>query len=204
LFNLGVELARAGDNAGAVNAYQDALTLRPGFYPAAINLGTLYEAVGEIDSALATWHQGLQSDKSRTALLDYRIRLEEAWRAKQQSIPAVLHVGGGTLEAKLPPMFFETNWREIRVNADPEVHQDFTGDLTNLHAICDQLVDAVYSSQAIENLHPREVPLALREMHRVLKPAGFTLISVPDLQEVAPMRSKRRAPALPAPLSLPP
>ena len=46
-FNLGVELAGAGDKAGAANAYQNALALRPGFYPAAINLGTLLESVGQ-------------------------------------------------------------------------------------------------------------------------------------------------------------
>ena len=185
-FNLGVELTGAGDKAGAANAYQNALALRPGFYPAAINLGTLLESVGKIDPALATWSQGLQSDKSRTALLDYRNCLAEACRAKQESIPAVLHVGCDTLaEAKLPPMFLGSDWREIRVSADPEVHPDFVGDLTDMHVISDGLVDAVYSSQAIENLHPHEVPLALQEMHRVLKPTGFTLISLPDLQEVA-------------------
>lgn len=53
-FNLGVELTGAGDKAGAANAYQNALALRPGFYPAAINLGTLLESVGKIDPALAT------------------------------------------------------------------------------------------------------------------------------------------------------
>jgi tetratricopeptide (TPR) repeat protein len=185
LFNLGVELAGAGDKGGALNAYQNALALRPDFYPATINLGTMHEALGQIDSALATWHQGLQSDKSRTALLDYRDRLAEAYRVKQQSIPAVLHVGAGTLEAELPPMFLGTDWREIRVSPDPGVHPDFTGDLIDMHVISDGLVDAVYSSQAIENLYPHEVPLALQEMRRVLKPTGFTLISLPDLQEVA-------------------
>jgi hypothetical protein len=185
-FNLGVELAGTGDKAGAATAYQNALALRPGFYPAAINLGTLLEAGGQIDPALATWSQGLQSDTSRTALLAYRDRLAETCRVKQQGIPAVLHVGCGSLaEAKLPPNFFGTDWREIRVDAHPEVHPDFIGDLTDMRAISDGLVDAVYSSQAIENLHPQEVPLALREMHRVLKLTGFALTSVPDLQEVA-------------------
>ena len=82
-------------------------------------------------------------------------------------------------------MFFGTGWREIRLNADPEVQPDFIGDMTDMHVISDGLVDAVYSCQAIENLYPHEVPLALQETHRVLKPTGFALISVPDLQEVA-------------------
>ena len=58
-------------------------------------------------------------------------------------------------------------------------------DLTDMQVISDGSVDAVYSSEAIENLYPHEVPLALREMYRVLKPTGFTLIRLPDLQEVA-------------------
>jgi hypothetical protein len=57
--------------------------------------------------------------------------------------------------------------------------------MTDLRVIADGLVDAVYSSNTIKHLYPHEVPLALREMHRVLKPAGFTFIQLPDLQEVA-------------------
>ncbi len=43
----------------------------------------------------------------------------------------------------------------------------------------------MYSSHNIEHLYAHEVPVALREMHRVLKPTGFLLITLPDLQEVA-------------------
>jgi hypothetical protein len=54
-----------------------------------------------------------------------------------------------------------------------------------MQVISDGLADAVYSSAPIEHLYPHEVALALREMHRVLKPTGFVLIRLPDLQELA-------------------
>ncbi len=77
-FNLGVELSVAGDKAGATRAYQTALALRPGFYPAAINLGTLMEAADQPEAALAVWQQALQPEAARSALLELRKRLAVA------------------------------------------------------------------------------------------------------------------------------
>jgi ubiquinone/menaquinone biosynthesis C-methylase UbiE len=45
-------------------------------------------------------------------------------------------------------------------------------------------VDAVFSSHNIEHLYPHEVPLALSEFLRVLKPDGFFVVTCPDLQSV--------------------
>lgn len=46
-------------------------------------------------------------------------------------------------------------------------------------------MDAVWSSHNLEHLYPHEVPLALGEFFRVLNPAGFLLITLPDLMQVA-------------------
>jgi SAM-dependent methyltransferase len=185
-FNLGVELAGAGNKAGAIAAYRTVLALRPGFYPAAFNLGTLMEATGQPDVALATWQQGLQPEGDRAALLDYRDRLAEARRIKQQAMKAVLHLGCGARgHKKLPSVFLGSDWREIRVDEDPDVRPDFRASLTDMQGISDGLADAVYSSDPIEHLYPHEVALALREMHRILKPTGFALIRLLDLQELA-------------------
>ena len=54
-----------------------------------------------------------------------------------------------------------------------------------MHVISGVMVDAVYSSHNVEHLYSHEVAVALREMRRVLKPAGFVMIKVPDLQAVA-------------------
>ena len=45
-------------------------------------------------------------------------------------------------------------------------------------------VDAVWSSHNVEHLYAHQVPAALGEFHRVLKPGGFALITLPDLQAV--------------------
>jgi predicted O-linked N-acetylglucosamine transferase (SPINDLY family) len=76
-FNLGVVLSRESDRANAVVAYRNALALRPDFSAAAINLGLAQEALGEDETALATWRQALQPDDIRTTLLNHRARVLE-------------------------------------------------------------------------------------------------------------------------------
>jgi SAM-dependent methyltransferase len=98
----------------------------------------------------------------------------------------VLHVGCGVYaHGKLPPVFQDPGWKEIRLDIDPDVIPDYIASITDMRVISDARVDAVYSSHNIEHLYPHEVQLALREMCRVLKPPGFAFIKVPDLQEVA-------------------
>ncbi len=98
----------------------------------------------------------------------------------------MLHVGCGVYETeKLPLMFRHSGWREIRLDIDPKVDPDVVASITDMQVISDATVDAVYSSHNVEHLFPHEVPLALREMNRVLKPNGFAFIKLPDLQEVA-------------------
>jgi hypothetical protein len=107
-------------------------------------------------------------------------------RENQLAIVDVLHVGCGVFESeKLPLMFRQENWREIRLDIDPDVKPDVIASITDMRVISDAAVDAVYSSHNVEHLYPHEVPLALREMNRVLKPGGFAFIKLPDLQEVA-------------------
>jgi predicted SAM-dependent methyltransferase len=48
----------------------------------------------------------------------------------------------------------------------------------------DASVEAVYSSHNIEHLYAHEVPLAMAEFKRVLKPKGFVVLTCPDLQSV--------------------
>ena len=46
-------------------------------------------------------------------------------------------------------------------------------------------VDAVWSSHNLEHLHRHEVPVALAEFRRVLRPGGQMLLTLPDLQRIA-------------------
>jgi hypothetical protein len=169
-FNLGVELSGTGDKAGAMEAYRNALSLRPGFYPAAINLGTLLETEGQTDAALATWQQALQPADARAALLQHRARLAEKLRIQQETAAVVLHIGDG---APLPPGFLRPGWRVVRAETEADVQ-----------GTADGLADAVYTSD-LSYHSASEVTPALRQMHRVLQPAGFAMLQMPDLQEVA-------------------
>lgn len=56
--------------------------------------------------------------------------------------------------------------------------------MTDMSSVQTESVDAIYSSHNIEHLYPHEVPLALAEFKRVLKPNGFAVIACPDLQSV--------------------
>jgi predicted SAM-dependent methyltransferase len=70
------------------------------------------------------------------------------------------------------------------MDIDPAARPDILGLMTDMSAIPDEAYDAVYSSHSIEHLYPHEVPVALAEFRRVLKPTGFSLITCPDLQSV--------------------
>ena len=54
-----------------------------------------------------------------------------------------------------------------------------------MHVVEDERFDTIWSSHNLEHLESTEVPIALRELVRVLKLGGFLLITLPDLQKVA-------------------
>ena len=97
-----------------------------------------------------------------------------------------LHVGCGiNRKDKATASFAGPAWRELRLDIDPGVDPDIVGTMTNMTALADESVDAIFSSHNIEHLYPHEVPLALAEFLRVMKPGGFAVITCPDLQSVA-------------------
>lgn len=58
------------------------------------------------------------------------------------------------------------------------------GTMTDMASVASESGDAIFSSHNIEHLYPHEVPVALAEFLRVLKPNGFAVITCPDLQAV--------------------
>ena len=76
-FNLGTLLARIGNRTDAATAYGNAMLLRPDIHCSAVNLGLMFEAMGQPDQALATWRRATQSDESRVALQIQQGRLLE-------------------------------------------------------------------------------------------------------------------------------
>jgi ubiquinone/menaquinone biosynthesis C-methylase UbiE len=72
------------------------------------------------------------------------------------------------------------------------VSPDIVGTMTDMSAVPDASVDALFSSHNIEHLYPFEVPQALVEFRRVLKPDGFAVITCPDLRSVAALVAEDR------------
>jgi SAM-dependent methyltransferase len=99
---------------------------------------------------------------------------------------SVLHVGCGMApRERLPAVFQRPEWREIRLDIDPAVKPDIVGSITDMSAVEAGTMDALWSSHNLEHVNAFEVPVALAEFRRVLKPTGFALISLPDLRAVA-------------------
>ena len=98
--------------------------------------------------------------------------------------PRLLHVGCGHAKPeRLPPVF--RGWDEIRLDVDASVEPDLVTSMTDIGGIADASVDAIWSSHNLEHLESHEVPLALREWRRVLRPAGIAFMTLPDLAQVA-------------------
>lgn len=96
-----------------------------------------------------------------------------------------LHVGCGPQRQQNTTRGFNTaEWRELRLDIDDSVQPDIVGTMTDMSAVPDATVDALFSSHNIEHLYAHEVPLALAEFLRVLKDDGFAVITCPDLQSV--------------------
>lgn len=104
-----------------------------------------------------------------------------------------LHVGCGAKRKGQTTRGFDTPWwDELRLDIDPSVAPDIIGSMTDLSAVGDGSVDAVFSSHNIEHLYPHEVPVAFGEFLRVLKPDGFLVATCPDLQSVCELVAQDR------------
>lgn len=102
------------------------------------------------------------------------------------SSQVLLHVGCGAYDPhQLPQIFQHPQWKQIRLDIDPHVNPDIIGSITDMKSVFDESVDAIYSSHNLEHIYAHQVPQALGEFLRVLKPGGFVIITLPDLQKVA-------------------
>lgn len=104
-----------------------------------------------------------------------------------------LHVGCGPKhKAQTTPGFATEAWREVRLDINADVKPDIIGTMTDMSAVADASMDGLFSSHNIEHLYPFEVPTALAEFKRVLKPEGFAVITCPDLQSVCALVAQDR------------
>lgn len=106
--------------------------------------------------------------------------------ADSESLRVFLHVGCGMARPeRLPEVFRSPQWKEIRLDIDPSVKPDIIASLTDMSPVATASVDAIWSSHNLEHLNSFEVPMALAEFRRVLKPDGFALITLPDMRAIA-------------------
>jgi SAM-dependent methyltransferase len=105
----------------------------------------------------------------------------------------LLHVGCGPLDKRaLTSGFHGPEWHEIRLDIDAAARPDILGTMTDMANVASASIDAVFSSHNLEHVFPHEVPVALAEFHRVLKPGGFVVLTCPDLQSVCEAVAKGR------------
>jgi len=96
----------------------------------------------------------------------------------------LLHVGCGHENKYHLKVFNNDNWKEIRFDIDESFNPDIVGTMTDMKSVETASVDALYSSYNIDHIYPHQVPIALREFHRVLKEDGIVVIKCPDIQGV--------------------
>ncbi|SRR5579883_299204 len=85
-----------------------------------------------------------------------------------------LHIGGRVAHP---------DWKIVDIEPRPEV--DVVTNASDLSPFADNSVDQIYASHVLEHFNyllDNELNNTLAEWHRVLKPGGYLLISVPDLK----------------------
>jgi SAM-dependent methyltransferase len=92
---------------------------------------------------------------------------------------SVLVAGSG---ADTVPQWVDSGYSVVRLDIDPRTEPDILASMTDV-GDCGPF-DIVYCSHALEHLYPHEVPQALSEFYRVLRPGGVCIILVPDLEGV--------------------
>lgn len=92
----------------------------------------------------------------------------------------MLHVGCGS--DPLPSWLSDKT--ETRLDINEDVKPDIVASMLSMGDIGEY--DIVLCQHALEHVYPHEVNTALTEFRRVLKPGGYALVFVPDLEGVSP------------------
>lgn len=87
----------------------------------------------------------------------------------------------------LPRQFIDNkHWQEIRMGSYSASNPDITASLLTMKGVASQKFHAVWlPSGNLEQFYFHEVPIALKEVHRVLQDGGVAVITVFDIQKIA-------------------
>jgi len=81
-----------------------------------------------------------------------------------------LHIGGETTKE---------GWKILNISPKPSV--DYIGDISDLSMFENDSASDIYASHVLEHVTQAKVLDTLKEIRRILKPAGKFFVSVPDL-----------------------
>ena len=200
--NLAAAFRAQGNFDEAITHYQTALQLNPNYSVAHNNLGNTLLDAGQPEQAANSFRRALElspemeSARENLALAEARLPLITANSHSgnghhsaseiDSTTKSVLHVGCGVPDPLLlHERFRSDDWREIRLDINPDVQPDILASLTDMSAVETDSMDALWSSHNIEHLYNHDVPVALGEFLRVLKPGGMLFLTLPDLQQIA-------------------
>ena len=93
-----------------------------------------------------------------------------------------LNVGGNRKDIPVPAYY--DGWEHVLLDIDPAGNPDIVCDARNLQTLESAQFHAVYCSHNLEHYYHHDVPKVLKGFRHVLKPSGFAMISVPDLEDV--------------------
>ena len=97
----------------------------------------------------------------------------------------LLHVGCGYNTKKDTLKYYGNEWKETRVDVNPDVNPDILGTMKDLSSIQNNSYDSVFSAHSIEHVYIHEVNTVLKAFYRVLKQNGFLVITCPDLKSIS-------------------
>jgi SAM-dependent methyltransferase len=93
----------------------------------------------------------------------------------------VLHAGCGSRQVHSS----FTTYEEVRLDCDINCNPDILASIVSMPMIEEEHFDAVYCAHCLEHLYLHEVPMAIGEFHRVLKPGGLLMLQTPNLHALA-------------------